>query len=265
MTVRYLTILCLLSLVTCSQRKGGIIIAGSTSVQPFIEKVAEHFMEEHPEIVVNVQGGGSTAGIYATFNGTCDIGTSSRNLRVSERGLKIILIAVDGIAVIVHRDNPVDDLSIDEVRGIFSERITNWVELGGEDKTIIPVTREEGSGTRGSFEDMIMGDAVISDACLVQDSNGAVREIIATTQQGIGYISVGLIDEREKALAINGVRPTLVNLMTQEYRFSRPFLCLLREEPEGNTKIFLEYVLSKKGQDILKDGGLIPAAEIQDD
>ena len=110
-----------------------------------------------------------------------------------------------------------------------------------------------------------MGDAVISDACLVQDSNGAVREIIATTQQGIGYISVGLIDEREKALAINGVRPTLVNLMTQEYRFSRPFLCLLREEPEGNTKIFLEYVLSKKGQDILKDGGLIPAAEIQDD
>lgn len=265
LTVRYLRILCLLPLLTCSQRKGGIIIAGSTSVQPFIEKVAEHFMEEHPEIVVNVQGGGSTAGIQATFNGTCDIGASSRNLKVSERSLKIILIAVDGIAVIVHRDNPVEDLSIEEVRGIFSGKVRNWRELGGEDKEVIPVTREEGSGTRGSFEDMIMGDVVISDACLVQDSNGAVREIIATTPQGIGFISVGLVDEREKAVAINGVKPTLVNLMTREYRFARPFLLLLREEPQGEVKTFLEYVLSKKGQDILKHDGLIPATEIQDD
>jgi phosphate transport system substrate-binding protein len=263
--VRYLTILCLLSLLTCSQRKGGIIIAGSTSVQPFIEKVAEHFMEEHPEIVVNVQGGGSTAGIQATFNGTCDIGTSSRNLKASERSLKIILIAVDGIAVIVHRDNAIEDMSIDEVRAIFSGKITNWYKLGGEDTEIIPVTREEGSGTRGSFEDMIMGDVAISDACLVQDSNGAVREIIATTPQGIGFISVGLVDEREKAVAINGIKPTLRNLMTQEYRFSRPFLCLLREEPHGDTKTFLEYVLSQKGQDILKNDGLLPAAEIHDD
>jgi phosphate transport system substrate-binding protein len=112
---------------------------------------------------------------------------------------------------------------------------------------------------------MIMGDAVISDACLVQDSNGAVREIIATTPQGIGYISVGLVDEREKAVSINGVKPTLVNLMTREYRFARPFLLLLREEPQAEVKIFLEYVLSKEGQDILKQGGLIPATEIQDD
>ncbi|KPK73648.1 hypothetical protein AMJ87_01130 [candidate division WOR_3 bacterium SM23_60] len=263
--MRYLAILWFLSLLTCTQRKGGIIIAGSTSVQPFIEKVAEHFMEEHPDIVVNVQGGGSTAGIQATLNKTCDIGASSRNLKVSERGLRVVLIAVDGIAVIVHRDNPVNDLSIDEVRAIFSGTITNWRELGGEDAEIIPVTREEGSGTRGSFEDMIMGDVIISDACLVQDSNGAVREIIATTPQGIGYISVGLVDEREKALAINGVKPTLVNLMTQKYRFSRPFLLLLCEEPRGDMKTFIDYVLSKKGQDILKSSGLIPATEIQDD
>lgn len=263
--MRYLAILCLVFLSTCSQRSGGIIIAGSTSVQPFIEKVAEHFMEEHPDIVVNVQGGGSTAGIQATLNRTCDIGASSRNLKVSERGLRVVLIAVDGIAVIVHQDNSVDDLSIDEVRAIFSGTITNWHELGGEDAEIIPVTREEGSGTRGSFEDMIMGDVVISDACLVQDSNGAVREIIATTPQGIGYISVGLVDEREKAVSINGVEPTLANLMTRKYRFSRPFLLLLCEEPHGEMKTFIDYVLSKKGQDILENSGLIPAAEIHDD
>ena len=263
--MRYLTFLCLLSLTTCFQRKGGIILAGSTSVQPFIEKVAEHFMEEHPDIIVNVQGGGSTAGIQATFNKTCDIGTSSRNLKASEKDLKTVLIAVDGIAVIVHKDNPIDDLSAEVIQRIFAGEIMNWNEVGGLDEEIISVTREEGSGTRGAFEDMLMGDAAISDACLVQDSNGAVREIIATTLQGIGYISVGLVDEREKAIAIDGIQPTLVNLITCKYRFTRPFLLLLHEEPSGDVKTFIDYVLSKKGQDIFKNEGLIPATEIQDD
>lgn len=257
--------LCMLSLLTCTQRRGGIIIAGSTSVQPFIEKIAEHFMEKHPEITINVQGGGSTAGIQATLNKTCNIGTSSRDLKVSERGLQIIFMAVDGIAVIVHRNNPIDDLSITDIRGIFSGEIKNWLEVGGKNEEIIPVTREEGSGTRGSFEKMVMGDIAISDACLVQDSNGAVREIIATTPQGVGYISVGLVDEREKALAIDGIKPTLANLITDKYRFSRPFLLLFLEEPKGEVKKFVDYVLSKEAQDILKQDGLIPAIEVHDD
>jgi len=251
--------------LTCNQRRGGIIIAGSTSVQPFIEKVAEDFMEKHPEIKINVQGGGSTAGIQATFNKTCNIGSSSRNLKVSEKGLRVIVIAVDGIAVIVHKDNPIDNLDIEEIRGIFSGEIKNWKELGGKDKEVIPVTREEGSGTRASFEDMIMGEKAISDACLVQDSNGAVREIIASTAQGIGYISVGLVDEREKAVAIDGVEPNIANLITGKYQFSRPFLLLLLEEPIGEIKKFIDYVLSPEAQDILKHDGLIPAVEVHDD
>ncbi len=165
----------MISLLACNQREGGIIIAGSTSVQPFIEKVAEHFMEKHPEIQINVQGGGSTAGIQATFNKICDIGTSSRNLEISEKDLKVIVIAIDGIAVIVHKDNSVNNLSTEDIRSIFSGKIENWQDLGGRDEKIIPVTREEGSGTRGCFEDMIMGDGIISDGCLVQDSNGSVR------------------------------------------------------------------------------------------
>jgi len=222
-------------------------------------------MEKHPDITINVQGGGSTAGIQATFNRTCNIGTSSRNLRVDERGLKVVLIAVDGIAVIVHQSNPVEDLDLEAIRGIFSGKIRDWSELGGADREIIPVTREEGSGTRASFEEMLMGNVVISDACLVQDSNGAVREIIATTPQGIGYISVGLVDEREKTLAINGVKPTPANLITHKYGFTRPFLLLLLEEPKGNIKKFIDYVLSEEGQNILRMDGLIPAKEIRDD
>jgi len=254
----------MLSLLTCSQRKGGIIIAGSTSVQPFIEKVAEQFMQQHPDIIINVQGGGSTAGIQATFNGTCDIGTSSRNLKESEKGLKTIPIALDGIAIIVHRNNQLDNLSVKQIQDIFAGKITNWGELGGEDEIIIPVTREEGSGTRGAFEEMIMGEVRISDACLVQDSNGAVREIIATTPQGIGYISVGLVDEREKALAIEGVWPTIENLTSRKYRFTRPFLLLLRDEPDNDIKKFIDYVLSSEGQEILEHDGLIPVAAMAD-
>jgi phosphate transport system substrate-binding protein len=112
---------------------------------------------------------------------------------------------------------------------------------------------------------MIRGEKEISDACLVQDSNGAVREIIATTPQGIGYISVGLVDDREKAVAINGVSPTLSNLITCTYEFSRPFLLLLRDAPTGDVKRFIDYVLSEKGQDILKKEGLIPVTEIQNE
>lgn len=265
--MRYIALvsILLLSSHSCSRKEGGVIIAGSTSVQPFIEKVAEHYTEEYPGTVINVQGGGSTAGIQATMNGTCQIGASSRDLKISEKGLQIILIAVDGIAVIVHKDNAVNDLSIELIQGIFSAEITNWKALGGPDEEIIPVTREEGSGTRGSFEKMIMGDVAISDACLVQDSNGAVREIIATTPQGIGYISVGLVDEREKAVSINGIKPTLTNLITCKYRFSRPFLLLLREEPTGEIKKFIDYVLSEKGQEILKQDGLISATERRND
>jgi len=263
--VRRVLLFILFGLLSCRPNKVGVIIAGSTSVQPFIEKVAEHFMEENPGITVNVQGGGSTAGIQATMNGTCDIGASSRNLKPSERGLKVILIALDGIAVILHKDNSIEDLTVEQVRRIFASKISNWHELGGLDKEIIPVTREEGSGTRASFEDMIMGEEAISDACLVQDSNGAVREIIATTPQGIGYISVGLVDDREKAVAINGVKPTLANLITEKYRFSRPFLFLLREEPKGDCGKFIEYVLSSKGQEILGSSGLIPVNQVEVD
>ncbi len=250
-------------LFTCTRREHGIIIAGSTSVQPFIEKVAEQFMEKSPEIVINVQGGGSTAGIQATMNGTCQIGASSRDLKPKEEGLIVIKIAVDGIAVIVHRNNPVDNLSIMQIQDIFAGKIANWKEIGGEDKKIIAVTREEGSGTRGAFEELIMGKTAISDACLVQDSNGAVREIIATTRQGIGYISVGLVDDRVKALAIDKIKPSHNNLIIHRYRFVRPFLLLLPEPADGIIKKFIDYVLSAEGQDILKQGGLIPVKEIE--
>ena len=264
---RLLIISLVLVSLGCARQKSNVVIAGSTSVEPFVEKLAGQFREENHAVVIDVQGGGSTAGIEATCNGSCNIGTSSRNLKPSEQGLKVFIISYDGIAIIVNKANPVDNLTEEELRGLFSGEITNWQKVGsprpsprsgGSNSKIIPVTREEGSGTRGAFEDLIMGKEAISDACLVQDSNGAVREIIANTPAGIGYISAGLVDERVRALKIDGIAPTTENFLSKKYKFVRPFLLLTKDEPTGSVKQFIDYILSPAGQNTLKKDGLIP-------
>jgi phosphate transport system substrate-binding protein len=261
--IQNLVLVLLILTVNCIPKQPGVIIAGSTSVQPFIEKLAEKYMEKHPGISVTVQGGGSSAGIIATLNGTCNIGTSSRYLKTSEKGLTVTTMCLDGIAVVVNKSNPIKDLSFGQVRSIFSGELKNWKEVGGINITIMPVTREEGSGTRGAFEELIMRSSAISDACLVQDSNGAVREIIAITPQGIGYISAGLIDDRIRALSINGVAPTFDNIVSRAYTLVRPFLLLTKGEPTGEVKSFIDYVLSAEGQRVLRQAGLIPVADLR--
>jgi phosphate transport system substrate-binding protein len=261
--IQNLTLVLLVFAVTCIPKKTGIIIAGSTSVQPFIEKLADIYIAQHPEVLINVQGGGSTAGIQATINNTCTIGTSSRNLKAHEKVLNEYPMCYDGISVIVHRTNPVGNLTLAQIRDIFTGKITNWRDLGGKNTKIIMVTREEGSGTRGAFEEMIMRKGAISDACLVQDSNGAVREIIALTPQGIGYISAGLVDDRIKALSIDGIYPSFENIASGDYKIIRPFLLLTKGEPEGLAKKFIDYVLSAEAQKTLKSIGLIPVNEIK--
>jgi phosphate transport system substrate-binding protein len=251
--------------LSCSGRKSGIIIAGSTSIQPFIEKISEQFSVLYPGTKISVQGGGSTAGIQATLNNTCNIGMSSRHLKPDEKSLQTFLIAMDGIAVIVNRDNPITDLTLDQIRMIFTGEITNWQALGGPDKRIYPVTREEGSGTRSAFEEMVMHNSAISDACLVQDSNGALREIVANSPAAIGYISAGLIDERIRAVAIDSTLPTFDNIVANRYRIVRPFLLLTKGEPPGTARDFLNYVLSIDGQETLRKSGLIPIMDLKKD
>src|SRR3990170_6463107 len=131
-------------------------IAGSTSVMPFTEKLAEYFMLEHARYIVNVQAGGSTAGIQACMNKTVDIGMSSRELKPEEKALSETVICYDGIAIVVNPLNPVKDLQLNRVKDIFSGKIKNWKELGWVNRKIDAVTREEGSGTRGAFEDLVM-------------------------------------------------------------------------------------------------------------
>jgi phosphate transport system substrate-binding protein len=261
---KYLSLLCFFLILSCAEKKNSQIkrhsinIAGSTSVMPFTEKLAEYFMVGHPEFVVNVQSGGSTAGIQAAISGTVDIGMSSRELKEEEKVLNEIVICYDGIAVIVNPVNPINELSLQQVKDIFSGKISNWENLGWINRKIDAVTREEGSGTRGAFEELVMGKTHIDDGIMVQDSNGSVKEVIATDPYAIGYVSLGMVDKKVKSIKIDGVEPTVENIRQKKYKIVRPFLYLTKGKPKDDAEVFIDFVLSKEGQGILKKEGLIP-------
>ena len=261
MAVCLLSLLILAGVWGCNSGAGGaahaICVAGSTSVQPFAEKLAEIFMHQHPEIRVDVQGGGSSAGIQAATQGAADLGASSRELLGPEKQLVEIPIAYDGIAVIVHPTNPLADLSVAQLRQIFSGQLTDWRDLGLPPREMDVINREEGSGTREAFESLVMGKEEVSPAAMVQDSNGSVREIVAGDPHSLGYISAGLVDDRVKALAIDGVLPTRDHIKNHTYKLVRRFLFVSRAAPAGPCQDFVTFVLGPNGQKILENEGLV--------
>lgn len=252
----------LLSLGGCRPAAGGsVTVAGSTSVQPFAELLSEEYAHKLPLERINVQGGGSSAGIEAVNSGAAQIGMSSRELKGDEKKLVRIEIATDAIAVIVHPRNGIRDLTVEQVRGIFEGKTKRWSELGGPDQPIVVVTREEGSGTRGAFQDMVMAKAEIDPGSLVQDSNGAVRQLVGGDPNAIGYVSLGLVDQSVKAVALDNVQPTAASVADGTYRLARPFLFVLREMPtDGAVKHYIDYTLSPEGQALLAGEGLLPPA-----
>ncbi len=258
-----LFILAALGFVSC--RRGGskkeLIVAGSTSVQPFADRWSEIYMKKYPGRVVNVQGGGSSAGIQAAHSGAADIGTSSRDLKPEEKDLTETVVARDGLAIIVHPNNPVSDMSLSQVKQIFFGQLRSWKEFNGLATTIDVVTREEGSGTRGAFQELVMGKNRIFKGAIVEDSNGTVREIVAGDPDSIGYISLGLVNERVKSLNLDGTRASDENILLNRYRLVRPFLFVTKGPAKGEAKDFIDFVLSAEGQDLIKKEGLIPVTQ----
>lgn len=234
--------------------KKSITIAGSTSVQPLSEELTKAFQEKNPGVTINVQGGGSSQGVKAASEGICEIGASSRNLKETEKslGLTTHQLAIDGIAVVVNPKNTLSDLTADQVKKIFSGEITNWKEVGGADGVINVVTREAGSGTRGAFEELALGEEVkITDKAITQASNGAVRQTVAGDEKAIGYLSLGYINEEVKGVKYEGVEPTVENIKSGAYKVSRPFLYLTKGEAQGVAKDYIDFVLSPAGQEIV--------------
>ena len=247
-----------------SAASGSVVIAGSTSVQPLSEAMSEVYMEENPDVTVEVQGGGSGQGIKSIEDGIADIGSLSREVGEDEKGSisEEYVIAKDGVAVIVNADVNVDDLSLEQIKGIYTGEIKNWSEVGGDDAEITVVSREEGSGTRGAFTE-ITGvtvddvDNTTKDA-LVQPSTGAVKETVSTTPNSIGYVSLGSLDDSVKVLTVEGVEATSENVVSGDYKIQRPFVYVVGSEVSETAQAFIDFAMSDEGQKIVEENDFIP-------
>lgn len=236
-----------------NELSGTIQITGSTSVQPLSEELAKAFMAKNPKVRINVAGGGSGAGVKSAQEGTADIGAASRELKQEEKGIQEFAIALDGIAIIVNKENKISDLKAEDIKKIFAGEITDWSAIGGEKGVIHVYNREEGSGTRGAFEELVMGkDGKITDKAGIQNSTGAVRTAVAGDKTGIGYISLGSVNNEIKAVKVEGVEASEANVKNKSYKIFRPFLYLTQKAPEGITKAYIEWVLSAEGQELVK-------------
>jgi len=252
--------------------EGQLQLAGSTTIQPLAEVWAEAFMDTNPDVTIDVQGGGSSVGVTAAGEGTADIGMSSREIKDSEfetfPELQVFTVAYDGIAIVVNPGVELTTLSVEQVRQIFAGEITNFSEVGGSDAPITVVSREEGSGTRGAFEELVMeykddaGEkqlAPITETALLQQSNGQVRTVVAETPNTIAYISFGFLDSSIKAVSIDNVEPTVENVKNGSYSIYRPLNLETNGDPNPLAQAFLDYILSAEGQQVVVDEGYMTA------
>lgn len=238
-----------------------ISISGSTSVGPLAEKIADKYMNIN-DVKIEINQIGSSAGITNAINGVSEIGMSSRDLEEEEKasGLNETIIAYDGIVVVTHPTNKVKNLTMDQVKQVFTGEVTNWKELGGEDLEIVVVSREDGSGSRDAFQEIVgytSGELVRS--ALIASGNGNIKTTVATNKHAVGFISFEYIDSSISTLNINGVEATAENVLQKKYSLSRPFLFVHKEDNlTAAGQQFIDYILSPEGQAIVEETGAIP-------
>ena len=227
-------------------------VGGSTSVTPLMELLEAEYVKSNPHIKININGTGSGDGI-TNAGVTYQIGMSSRELTPAEqgRGLRVEVIAVDGIAVIVNRNNAISNLTIEQIRDIYTGTITNWSQVGGRSATIAVVSREEGSGTRGAFEELVGFQGRLLANANQLTSTGAILANIAQNQDAIGYISLGSVNDTIKSISVGGITPTTANILGGSYRIARPFIVLTGSNVHPESAAFVRWILSPAGQAIV--------------
>lgn len=237
-----------------------ISISGSTSVGPLMEKIQEKYEEENSNVTLEIQQNGSGAGIKDVISGISEIGMSSRELKDEEKSqVEGTTIAYDGIALLVNPENKVKNISLEDVKKVYTGEITNWKELGGDDSPIVVISREEGSGTRDAFQEIVgyESEELAKDAT-ISDGSGAVKTTVAGNKNAIGFASFEYIDSTVAALSVNDVEPTADNVKAGEYKISRPFLLVTKEDSlTENGQKLIEFVLSDEGQKIVEENKLI--------
>ena len=250
-----------MTLAACGgKEEASVSTDGSTSMQKVINALGEAFMEDTgANFTYNATGSGT--GIKAVKDGTCDIGLSSRYLKDSEKaeGLQETVLAIDGIAIIVHAENAVADLTLEQIRAIFTGEITNWSEVGGSDGQIVCIGREESSGTRDGFES-ITGTA---EACKYKQeltSNGAVLTAVAENPNAIGYVSLSSVKETVKAISVGGVAPSEATVKDGSYAVQRPFVLVTKEgvSLSETAQAFFDFATSAAANEIISAAGVVP-------
>ncbi len=254
--------------VNTASAKETISVVGSNSASPLVEVFAETYMNKGEPVFIEIQAPGSSAGIKAAKNGSADLGISSRDLKEEEKSsdLKELVIARDGIAIVVNPKNTVSALTSEQVTAIYKGEITNWSEVGGENKPIVAITRDTASGTRGAFEDImklkmkVSGKKVsaISPRAQVANGNGALKVSVANNPYAIGFISLGTVDQSVQALEIDGAAATVDNVKNGSFKVARPFLVLYKDgAPTAETQQFLDWMVSEEAQAIAAKKGYI--------
>jgi len=242
---------------------GTVSTDGSTSMEKVIGALGESFMEANSGTTFTYNPTGSGSGIQAVSEGRCDIGLSSRALKDDEKasGLKETIVALDGIAIIVNPQNPVKDLSLEQIAKIYTGEITNWKDVGGEDAEIVRIGREAGSGTRDGFESI----TDTKDACQYRQELTSTGDVITTVSQNpnaIGYASLAAIKDSVKALTVNGVAPTEATVKDGTYLVQRPFVLVTKEgvSLSETAQKFFDFATSADAASIISAAGAVPVA-----
>ncbi len=242
-------------------QQGTIRISGGTAHIPVMKEAAKRIMTENPEIQISVAGGGSGVGIKQVGEGLVDIGNSGRkpsDEETAKYGLEHFKWAIDGVGVVVNPKNPVKTLSRDQLKAIFAGNETSWRALGGQDKMINVYTRDKASGTRAVFWKKALDKGVITARANFVVSNGAMKSAIGNDPYGIGYVSVGHMDATVAPVALDGVVPTLDTVKSGAYKVARGLYSNTKGEPSGLTALFIEYLFSTEGRQIVMEKGFIP-------
>lgn len=250
-----------------------LVIKGSNTMLDIAQLWVEEFNKQNPDIKVTLEGAGSSTGIAALFNGTTDIANSSRWFKDSEvqkmfemkKWFAPVLVAWDGIAIVVHKNLPVKNLTIQQIKDIYTGKITRWNQIDPNlpARDIVAFSRNTASGTFEVFKEKVLGDEKMSPRVRMLESSMAELETVAKTPYSIAYFGVGYVDQSVKVVSVNGVMPTKQNILSSKYALSRPlfiFIDVTKGWPEeGPVAEFLRFVMSKKGQELVEKAGFIAA------
>lgn len=261
--IAVITVLTLLPGYSMAER---LVLKGSTTVLPIAQKVSEAYMKQNPDVKISLSGGGSSNGIKAIIDGTTNIGNASRFIKGKEVKLAVTKgvypvphrVALDCIVPVVHKSNRVSDLTVLQLRNIYLGKIRNWKEVGGANRRIVVISRDSSSGTFDAWKGLVMKKKRVVPSALTVPSNGGLVQAVSNTKGALGYIALGYVTRSIKTLKVEGIKGSEKTTKQGIYPISRPLYMFTKGWPKGKTLDFLNFVLSVKGQKLVKSVGSIP-------